>query len=58
MGSSNYAGIGQFGNFNYAKIVQDSVGRVAIYDQIGNNNDVTVTQTGVNPPPVVVTQHR
>ena len=58
IGSSNYADIGQFGNFNYAKIVQDAVGAVAIYNQIGNANSVTVTQTGVDPPPVVVTQHR
>jgi hypothetical protein len=57
-GAFNYAGIGQFGDGNYAKIVQDAQGAVAIYNQYGSANQVTITQTGVNPPPVVVTQHR
>ena len=57
-GSMNYAAIGQFGADNYAKVVQDSVGAIAIYNQYGNGNQVTITQTGVHPQPVVVTQHR
>jgi minor curlin subunit len=58
IGSMNFASVGQFGNDNYAKVVQNSVGAVAIYNQYGNGNQVTITQTGVNPQPVVVTQHR
>lgn len=58
IGSSNYAGIGQYGNDNYAKVVQDATGAVAVYSQYGNGNQVTITQTGLHPAPVVVTQHR
>jgi hypothetical protein len=57
-GSNNYAGIGQFGDDNYAKVVQNAIGAVAVYNQYGNGNQVTITQTGVNPQPVVVTQRR
>jgi hypothetical protein len=57
-GAQNYAQVGQFGDSNSAKIVQNSVGAIAVYQQYGNSNQVTITQTGVRPQPVVVTQRR
>lgn len=57
-GAQNYAEIGQFGDANSARITQDSLGALAIYQQYGNGNQVTITQTGVRPQPIVVVQRR
>jgi hypothetical protein len=58
LGSQNSASIGQFGNSNQSMIIQNAVGAVAVDNQLGNNNQITIRQTGANPPPVTITQRR
>ena len=59
LGSRNSATISQLGNGNQSTIIQDNaVGAIAVDNQIGNNDPITIRQTGTNPPPVTITQRR
>jgi opacity protein-like surface antigen len=67
-GSNNYAesdqtggfntdAIEQFGNDNSSTVVQKSVDGIVVDTQLGNGNKFSVTQTGIDPPPVIIVQH-
>lgn len=57
-GSLNTAEIEQVGNNNSSTVKQQGIGGVVVDIQLGNGNTFSVTQTGINPPPVVLVQRR
>ena|SRR5215469_12679256 len=57
-GSLNTAEIEQVGNNNSSVVKQQGIGGVVVDIQLGNGNTFSVTQTGINPPPVVLVQRR
>lgn len=58
IGSQDSAIIGQQGNSNQSMIIQNATGAIAVDNQIGNSMQITIRQTGANPPPVTITQRR
>jgi len=58
IGTNNVDTIEQLGSNNSSTVRQNSVGGLVVDIQIGNGNKFTVTQTGIDPPPVVLVQRR
>ena len=57
-GTNNTDTIEQLGSNNSSTVRQNSVGGLIVDIQIGNGNKFSVTQTGIDPPPVVLVQHK